>query len=51
MPVSVPVVEDGVTDQLVDAPDVGSPAELDLDVAGSRPQLDLGVEVENPRSL
>jgi|GEM_PF-5789843 len=46
-----PVTEDGVTDELVDTADVDSPAELDLDVTGSRPQLDLGVEVEGPRIL
>ena len=39
--VLVPVTEDGVANELIDATDIDSPAELDLDVAGARPQFNL----------
>ena len=42
------VTEDGVADELIDAADIDSPVELDLDVAGARPQFNLGIDVQSP---
>ena len=35
-------------DEMVELPDVDSSVQVDLDVVGPRPQLELGVEVEHP---